>query len=106
MTIRSIDMQVLVQKVSEVARIQQTDQAGANRKQQEFAEAINAQTAKNTKATPEVEQHKAQLSTNKDKDQDKKKSKKRTAKARLSNEDLDSELSVDPDKGHNIDIKI
>lgn len=106
MTIRSLDMQVLVQKVGEVARIQQTDQVGANRKQQEFAEAINAQTTKNTKAVPEVEQHKAQLSANKDKDQDKKKSKRKSRKAGFRNKDLDSELSTDPDKGHNIDIKI
>ncbi len=107
MTIKSLDMQVMVQKIGEVARIQQSEQTGANNKQQEFTEAINAQTIKNSKATPEVEQHKPQLNTNKDKDKDKRDPpKKARKKAVLDNESMDSEFNIDPDKGHNVDIKI
>ncbi len=107
MTIRSLDMQVLVQKIGEVARIQQTDQVGANKRQQEFTQAINAETIKNSKSAQEIDQHKAQLSTNKDKDEDKREPKKKAGKkAESDNEIMDSEFNIDPDKGHNIDIKI
>jgi hypothetical protein len=44
MTIRSIDMQVLVQKVGEVAKIQQAEKTSQHIKQQSFLEQIAQQT--------------------------------------------------------------
>ncbi|KUG03619.1 hypothetical protein ASZ90_019052 [hydrocarbon metagenome] len=107
MTIRSLDMQVLVQKVGEVARIQQTEQSGAHRQQQEFAQAINAQTTKNSQTTREVDQNKAELNANRDKEEHKKKSKKEAGKKTGTNdESIAADFLIDPEKGHNVDIKI
>ncbi len=107
MTIRSLDMQVLVQKVGEVARIQQTEQTGANRQQQEFAQAINAQTTKNSQATREIDQHKTEPKTHKDKEKPGQKAKKEARKkAEIDEENSMGEFDPHPDKGHNIDIKI
>lgn len=44
MTIRSLDMQVLVQKVSDVGKIQQAQQVEGQQRQQESAQNIAAQT--------------------------------------------------------------
>ncbi len=49
MSIRSVDMQVLVQKAGDVARVQQTHQIEQDRRQQEFNQAIIQQTHQNTK---------------------------------------------------------
>ena len=49
MTIKSIDMQVLVQKVGDVAKIQQAQQTGNNHRQEEFIKNINEQTDRYTK---------------------------------------------------------
>ncbi len=106
MTIRSLDMQVLVQKVGEVARLQQTEQAGAHRQQQEFAEAINAETIKNSKAPREIDQHKAELTTKKDKEKHKKKSSQGSEKKPGINDESMASEFIDPDKGNNVDIKI
>ncbi|MEN6348059.1 MAG: hypothetical protein ABFD08_01480 [Syntrophomonas sp.] len=44
MSIRSIDMQVLVQKVSDVAKVQQAQQVENSNRQQESVQQINHQT--------------------------------------------------------------
>ncbi|HWP98611.1 MAG TPA: hypothetical protein VN426_17345 [Syntrophomonadaceae bacterium] len=49
MSIRSVDMQVLVQKVGDISRIQQTHQVEENNRQQEFNQAIVQQTDHNSK---------------------------------------------------------
>jgi hypothetical protein len=54
MTIRSIDMQVLIQKVGDVARIQQSQQLENNSRQQEFAQQITQQTDKNVKTVNQM----------------------------------------------------
>jgi len=105
MSIKSVDMQVLVQKVGEVARIQQAEQAGAHKNRQEFAEAISAQTVKNSKTPRKVEQKKAEMNTEKDKDKEKKKSRKKAGQQE-SKDIAEQELFLDPDKGSKVDIKI
>jgi len=54
MTIRSIDMQVLIQKVGDVARIQQSQQLENNSRQQEFTQQISQQTDKNVKTVNQM----------------------------------------------------
>ncbi|MGS0764287.1 hypothetical protein [Syntrophomonas curvata] len=49
MTIKSIDMQVLVQKVGDVAKIQQAQQIGNNHRQEEFIKNINQETDRYSK---------------------------------------------------------
>jgi hypothetical protein len=60
MTIKSIDMQVLVQKVGDVARIQQAQQIGHNHRQEEFVKNISQETDKYSKTVnkPGESQHK------------------------------------------------
>ncbi|WP_054694361.1 hypothetical protein [Syntrophomonas palmitatica] len=43
MTIRSVDMQVLVQKMGDVTRVQQAQQSDHQNRQQEFIQNINVQ---------------------------------------------------------------
>ncbi|MEA1960037.1 MAG: hypothetical protein U9N81_01885 [Bacillota bacterium] len=50
MTIRSMDMQVLVQKVNEVTRIQHSQQQEQMNRQQDLASQINQQTIRNSKS--------------------------------------------------------
>ena len=54
MTIRSVDMQVLIQKVGDVARIQQSQQLENNSRQQEFTQQISQQTDKNVKTVNQM----------------------------------------------------
>jgi hypothetical protein len=49
MSIRSVDMQVLVQKVGDISRVQQAHQVEEHKRQQEFTQAIAQQTEHNTK---------------------------------------------------------
>lgn len=60
MTIKSIDMQVLVQKIGDVAKIQQAQQIGNNHRQEEFVKNISAETDKYSKTVnkPGQSQHK------------------------------------------------
>ncbi|MGI5911175.1 MAG: hypothetical protein ACOX6E_01160 [Syntrophomonadaceae bacterium] len=54
MTIKSIDAQVLVQKISDVAKIQQAQQLGNNHKQDEFINSIYKETEKYSKKVNEA----------------------------------------------------
>lgn len=54
MTIRSVDMQVLIQKTADVARIQQSQQLENNSRQQELAQQISQQTDKNAKTVNQL----------------------------------------------------
>lgn len=49
MSIRSVDMQVLVQKVGDISRIQHTHQVEESQRQQEFNQAIVQQTDHNSR---------------------------------------------------------
>jgi len=103
-TIKSMDMQVLVQKIGDIARVRQVDQTGTQRRQQEFNELINNQTNKNSKTIKEINQDKARLNT--DKDKEKRKSNKKSTKIKTHKEKTDDNLNFDMEKGNNIDIKI
>jgi len=54
MTIRSLDMQVLVQKSGDVARIQHNQHQDIINRQDEFAQTISRQTAQNSKTVPDT----------------------------------------------------
>lgn len=61
MTIRSIDMQVLVQKVGDVAKIQQVHMQENQGKQQELANQIMEQTVKNRRSVSKTAKNEGRL---------------------------------------------
>lgn len=106
MTIRSLDMQVVVQKAGEVARIQAAQQQDQQARQQEFIHQIQEQTARNTKTVNAMlrsEQKKVH-----EKQEKEEQKKKNRMQSRNSNQEKDSEGSgkefVDKNRGGNLDI--
>lgn len=106
MSIRSIDMQVLVQKVGDVARIQHTHQVDHDKRQQEFVQAIAQQTQHNTKEVNQMlrsehaEIHQRQEKQKKEKNSQEKKGKHEN-EANNDNKSLNNN-----DSGHFLDITI
>jgi hypothetical protein len=103
MTIKSIDMQVLVQKVGDVAKIQQAQQTGNNHRQEEFIKNINEQTDRYTKTV-----NKALQSEHKkvhEKEEKEKQSRKRYKDNKKENEEEDKS-SIANESGSNLDIII
>lgn len=106
MTIRSIDMQVLVQKVGDVAKIQQAQQSDHTNRQQEFAQQIAQQTEKNTKTVNQPLQNQSKLIHEKqEKERQSGKYRKKEGK-KDHKENNDDNVIFDTHKGTTIDIKI
>ncbi|MDD2585230.1 MAG: hypothetical protein PHT79_00595 [Syntrophomonadaceae bacterium] len=106
MTIRSIDMQVLVQKVGDVAKIQQVQQSDHANRQQEFAQQIAQQTEKNTKTVNQPLQNQSKLIHEKQ-EKEKQSRKYRNKEGKKDNkENNDDNVIFEPNKGKTIDIKI
>lgn len=61
MTIRSVDMQVLVQKVGEVTKLQQTEKTDQQVRQQAFLEQIAQQTEQTSKTVNQTPASEAAL---------------------------------------------
>ncbi|MEN6349781.1 MAG: hypothetical protein ABFD08_10355 [Syntrophomonas sp.] len=99
-------MQVLVQKVGDVARIQHTQQIDHDKRQQEFVQAISQQTEHNTKEVNQMlksehaEIHQRQEKQKKEKNNQEKKGKS-------DNEANNDNKRLNPhDSGHLLDITI
>lgn len=106
MSIRSVDMQVLVQKVGEVARIQQAQHAEASHRQGEFSQLITAQTLSNRQTVRDVKDPDSQTLQDKEpKKHDQDQGEKRRG-SEDNKPDKDKELFKDYYKGNTIDIKI
>ena len=103
MTIRSIDMQVLVQKVGDVAKIQQAEKSDHNNRQQQFAQQILQQTETNSKTVSQNLRSEATLIRDKQEEEEKRKKKKR--QNQLEEDPIEEELLKDKHRGQNIDIK-
>ncbi|CFX66585.1 Uncharacterized [Syntrophomonas zehnderi OL-4] len=104
MSIRTMDMQVLVQKTGDVAKIQQIQNQGNNLRQQEISSNILQDTNKNTHTV-----NKTQASEGKQvyKKQDKEKNppndkNKKGNSTKKENKEEDQQL--DPHRGTNLDI--
>jgi hypothetical protein len=101
MTIKSVDMQVLVQKVGDVAKIQQAQQTGNNHRQEEFIKNINEQTDRYTKTV-----NKALQSEHKkvhEKEEKEKQSRKRY-KGSNKQENEEDKSNSGNESGSNLDI--
>lgn len=106
MSIRSVDMQVLVQKAGDVARVQQTHQIEQDRRQQEFNHAIIQQTNHNTKEVNQTlkgEDVYVQDRQEKQKKQKKDQENKGNEETTANNE---NKSVKSPKQGHHLDITI
>lgn len=106
MSIRSVDMQVLVQKIGDVARVQQVQlQEGSNR-QQEFLQGINQQTVENSTTIQETGQNSSRKVGDKEEKEKNPRKKAKKAGKKALEEKSDTEIFKDHYKGNNLDIKI
>lgn len=107
MTIRSIDMQVLVQKVGEAAKIQQTEKTDQQVKQQSFLEQIAQQTQMVSTTVNQTPASQPGLIRDKQSGRNKKKlsnQKKREGASGVEDEETLT-WADDPRKGSNLDIR-
>lgn len=106
MTIRSVDMQVLVQKVGEVGKVQAAQQADYNTRQQETIQDIGKQNEKLSKTVNQTSANQSKLVH--EKHEKEKKSPKKTEKRgnKKQREKTNKLLEINEAKGNNIDIKI
>ncbi len=106
MSIRSVDMQVLVQKVGEIARIQQAQGTSANQRQSEFSQLITAQTVAQRHTVQESNDPEAKTMQKKEsKHQDRQQQGERRG-GDEARQDQDQAIFRDYHKGNTIDIKI
>ncbi|MDD3364049.1 MAG: hypothetical protein PHZ03_03635 [Syntrophomonas sp.] len=105
MSIRSTDMQVLVQKVGDVAKLQQIQQQELNIKQQEFNSQILDQTSKNTHTVNQTLRNESALVHEKQEKEEKTK-KDRNKKGNSDNRENSKEQhkNMEPGRGDKLDI--
>jgi len=100
-------MQVLVQKVSDVARIRQVEQTEADRRQQEYVQVINQETNTNSKVIKETEQGKTRRMDQNDEKGGKQQGQQKQEQPDRQNCNAgDEKIFKCRHKGNNIDIRI
>lgn len=104
MSIRSIDMQVLVQKVTDVAKVQQAQQLESSNRQQESAQQISQQTNIDVKTVNQpLKNQNAHVHEKQEKKDDEKKSKAK--KGNSKKEENNQKNTVDGNlNGNHLDI--
>ena len=107
MSIRSTDMQVLIQKVGDVAKLQQIQQHEVNLKQQEFNSQILDQTVKNTHTVNQTLRDESALVHEKQEKEEKSK-KNRNKKGNADNKENSKEQhrNLEPGRGDKLDIRV
>lgn len=106
MTIKSIDMQVLVQKVGDVAKIQQAQQTGNNHRQEEFIKNINEQTDRYTKTVNKALQSENKKVHEKEEKEEQSRKGYKDSDKKENDEDKDNKLQSSNQSGTNLDIII
>jgi uncharacterized cupredoxin-like copper-binding protein len=105
MSIRSTDMQVLIQKVGDVAKLQQIQQQELNHKQQEFNNKILEQTIKNTHTVNQTLRDEAALVHEKQEKEEKaKKNKNKKGNANNKENSKEQNRNMEPGRGDKLDI--
>ncbi|MDD4803245.1 MAG: hypothetical protein PHF24_09955 [Syntrophomonas sp.] len=107
MSIRSTDMQVLIQKVGDVAKLQQIQQQESNIKQQELNYQILDQTAKNTHTVNKTLRDEAALVHEKEeKEKNSRKNKNNKGISDDNENDKEKNRIMEPGRGDRLDIII
>lgn len=107
MTIRSVDMQVLVQKTLDIARVQQAQQVEGQHRQMEFAQNITAQNEKIARSVNDPLRNEAKLVH--EKEEQEKNSKKQKNEKEEEEEKSNDKKSASPresGRGNRLDITI
>lgn len=105
MTIRSVDMQVLVQKIGDVARVQQTEKSDHQSRQQQFLQQIAQQTEINSNVVNQALASESTLIRDKQSDKKNKRSSPKKQPQTSADDQQVSEWGSDPDRGSNLDIR-
>ena len=104
MSMRVMDMQVLVQKTADMAKIQQVQHQETNLKQHEMANQIVAQTQQNTQTINKPLANESKLVHEKQEKEDQAK-KNRKKRGNLENgENTEEHTQLDMNRGNNLDI--
>lgn len=107
MSMKIMDMQVLIQKTADVSKIQQVQNQESNIRQQELTNQIVAQTQQNTHSINRPPANQAKLVHEKQEQEEhsKKNRKKRGNIGNIENKEEHKQLA-DPNRGNNLDILI
>ena len=104
MSMKIMDMQVLIQKTADVAKIQQVQNQETNLRQQEMTNQIAAQTQQNTKNVNKPQANQSKLVHEKhDKEEQAKKSRKKRGN-KEKKENTEDCKQIDPIRGNSLDI--
>lgn len=107
MTIRSIDMQVLVQKTGDVARVQSAKLEEHALRQQDFNQQISKETLKNSSSVNQTLKDEAAYIQEKQEKQNKKRKQKNKEEDKEKAENSDKEnIMKNGNRGNNLDILI
>jgi hypothetical protein len=98
------DMQVLVQKTGDVARIQQVQHQENNLRQQEIAGSIMQNTNKNTQSVNKPQANEGKLVHEKQEQEEQAKKKKNKRGNDGKKENIEEHSHLDPNRGSNLDI--
>jgi len=99
-------MQVLVQKVGDVAKIQQAQQTGNNHRQEEFIKNINEQTDRYTKTVNKALQSENKKVHEKEEKEEQSRKRYKDSNKKENDEDKDNKLQSSNQSGTNLDILI
>lgn len=106
MTIRSVDMQVLVQKAGDVARVQQSHQIDQDRRQQEFNQAMIQQINHNTKEVNQTRKGEDVYIQERQEKQKKQKNEQENKGNDETTANNENKSVKSPTQGHRVDITI
>ncbi len=104
MSMKIMDMQVLIQKTADVAKIQHVQNQETNLRQQEMAQQIAAQTQQNTQNVNKPQANQGKLIHEK---QEKEEQAKKSRKKRGNNgneENIEEHKQLNPNQGNKLDI--
>ena len=99
-------MQVLVQKVGDVAKLQQAQQTGNNHRQEEFIKNINEQTDRYTKTVNKALQSENKKVHEKEEKEEQSRKRYKDSNKKENDEDKDNKLQSSNQSGTNLDILI
>lgn len=106
MSMRTTDLQVLIPRSSEVARVQQVQQQANQNQQQEVAAQLLQQTVKNESSiNPSLEGEKVLIREREEREKNEKKRRNAAGKTEEEENRLREKPSVSPGLGGKIDIK-
>lgn len=104
MSMKIMDMQVLVQKTTDVAKVQHVQNQESNLRQQEMANQIVSQTQQNTHNVNQPLSSQSKLVHEKEEKDEKTKKNRRKKGNQTQEENTEESKNLDPNRGKKLDI--